>query len=118
MSLIVSTTSKVLVTLLAVAVVVSMALGGWVWYRGAVIDSQKETIATQTIALKGFEKDQQAQAKADKQLKDKLATIQKERETFEDELKDALKGNSCSDTPIPDDAGRVLNNLYGSQYSR
>lgn len=118
MSLIASTASKVLAILLAVAVVVSIALGGWVWYRGTVIASQEQTIASQALTIKNFEKDQQAQAKADKQLKDKLAAIQKERETFEDKLKDALKGNSCNDTPIPDDAKRLLEELYSSQHPR
>lgn len=118
MSLIVSTASKVLAILLAAAVVLSVALGGWVWYRGTVIDSQKKTIETQALALKNFEKDQKAQALADKQLKDKLASIQKEKETFEGKLQDALKGNSCADAPIPDDAKRVLEELYGSQHPR
>lgn len=118
MSLIASTASKVLAILLAAAVVLSVALGGWVWYRGTVIDSQKKTIETQALTIKNFEKDQQAQAKADKQLKDKLASIQKEKETFEGKLQDALKGNSCADAPIPDDAKRVLEELYGSQHPR
>lgn len=118
MSLIASTASKVLAILLAIAVAVSVALGGWVYYRGTVIDSQKETIAAQKLALENFEKDQQAQATADKQLKDKLAAIQKDKETYTRKLEDALKGNTCDDAPIPDDAKRLLDQLYGSQRAR
>lgn len=118
MDLIASTASKVLAILLAVAVAVSMALGGWVYYRGTVIDSQEATIATQETTIKNFEKDQKAQATADKQLKDRLASIQKEKETFKKGLEDALKDSPCTNTAIPDDAKRLLDKLYGSQHSR
>lgn len=118
MSLIVSTLSKVLVILLAAAVVLSVALGGWVYYRGKVIESQGATIAAQSLAIENFKKDRAAQEVSDKQLKDRLSSIQKEKETFKKGLEDALKDSPCTNTTIPDDAKRLLDKLYGSQHSR
>ena len=110
-----SMVNKVLLLCVLGLLVLSVAFGGLWWYRGKEIAKQDATIATQKQALANFVKDRAAQDVADKQLtaaKDKIA---KERDTLKEKLKDALKDNACANTAIPDDAQRLLKELYGSQ---
>ena len=118
MSFVLSTVNKVLLAGIALLLVASVAFGGLWYYRGKVIAKQDETIATQALALKNFEKDRAAQDKADKQLQADKDKIAQERDTFKKGLQDALKDNECANTALPDDAKRLLQELYGSQRSR
>lgn len=118
MSLINSTGEKVLAMAVAALLVLSIAFGGLWWYRGTVIESQEKEIATQKEALDNYAKDKDAQGKADKQLAKDKAALEADRKKFKQELEDALEGNICADTALPDDAKRVLKELYGSQGSR
>ncbi len=117
MSLINSTVNKVLAIAVAALLMLSVAFGGLWWYRGTVIESQGKEIATQKEALDNYAKDEAAQSKVDKQLAKDKAAIAKQRDEYKKRLKDALKGNKCDNEPLPDDAKRVLDELYNSQGS-
>lgn len=117
MPLISSTVNKVLAIAVAGLLVLSVAFGGLWWYRGTVIDKQEAGMALQKEALDNYAKDRDAQGKADKQLAKDKAALEKQRQKFKQELEDALKGNGCANTAIPDAAKRVLKELYGSQGS-
>lgn len=100
---------------LGALVIVCMVLGVWLHYRGVELDAQARTIATQAAQIEGFEKDKAAQDVADKQLQAEKDKIAKERDKVKKDLKDALKGNACTDAQLPDDAKRVLKELYGGK---
>lgn len=117
MPLISSTVNKVLVVAIAFFLVLSVTFGGLYAYRGTVIADQELTMATQKSALDSYAKDKAAQSKADKQLAKDKAAIIKQRDDFKKRLSDALKGNKCDNEPLPDDAKRVLDELYNSQGS-
>lgn len=99
---------------LGALVLICIVMGVWVAYRGSVISSQADTIALQASQLESFEKDKAAQEVADNQLQAERDRIAKERDKAKRELKDALKDNACTDTQLPDDAKRVLKELYGN----
>jgi len=115
MSFITSTIDKVLAIAVAALLVLCVAFGGLWWYRGTVIEAQNKTIASQKLAIENFQKDRKAQDVADSQLKADKELIAKERDAIRDKLKNALKDNKCANTAIPDDAGRMLDELYSSQ---
>jgi hypothetical protein len=117
MSFISSTVDKVLAIAVAALLVLCVAFGGLWWYRGTVIDKQDAEIATQKIALDAYAKDKAAQDKADKQLQADKEKIAKELDKFKKNLHDAIKDNECANAPIPDDAKRLLQELYNSQGS-
>lgn len=117
MSLKLSTSSKVLLGIVALLLIVSTTLGVFAWYMGGEVSSLNQEVAAQKSVIEGFEKDREAQAVADKQLKEKLNAITKEKNQFKQELRDAVNGNPCNNTDLPDDAKRVLKKLYGSQRS-
>ena len=117
MSLITSTVDKVLALAVAALLVLCVVFGGLWWYRGTVIDKQDVEIAQQKQQLELYAKDKAAQDKADKQLQAEKDRIAKERETYKAQLKDALNNQVCADTPLPDDAKRVLKELYGGKGS-
>lgn len=110
-----STLDKVLVICLGALIIVSVAFGGLWWYRGTVIDKQTATIATQQATIAAFEKDKAAQEVADKQLQADKDRIAKERDKYKTGMDNALKDNECANAPLPDDAQRLLNQLYGKQ---
>ncbi len=117
MPLINSIGGKVLAILVAVLLVLCMGFGVLAWYRGDVIDSQKTEISQQKEALDRFEKDKAAQEVADKQLQAEKDRLAKERDKYKKDLKDALKGNPCTDAQLPDDAKRMLQELYNGKGS-
>ncbi len=100
---------------LGALVIVCMVLGVWLHYRGVQIDAQARTIATQAAQIEGFEKDKKAQDVADKKLQAEKDKIAKERDKAKKDLKDALQGNPCTDAQLPDDAKRMLKELYGGK---
>lgn len=102
---------------LGVLVIVCIVLGVWLHYRGVELDTQARTIATQAAQIEGFEKDKKAQDVADKQLQAEKDRIAKERDKVKKDLKDALKGNACTNAQLPDDAKRVLKELYSGKSS-
>lgn len=108
---------KVLAILFGLLLLLCVSLGVLSWYRGDVIDSQNAEIAQQKQVLEGFEKDKAAQEVADKQLKAEKERLAKERDKYKKDLKDALKGNPCSDAQLPDDAKRMLQELYNGKGS-
>lgn len=112
-----STVEKVLAIAVAALLVLSMTFGGLWWYRGTVIDKQDAEIAQQKEQLKLFEKDKAAQGVADNQLQADKDKIAKERDKYKAQLDDALKDQACADAPLPDDAKRVLKELYGGKGS-
>lgn len=115
MPFVLSTVNKVLLGIVLLLLVASVSFGGVSYYRGTVIDKQDKEIATQKEALANFEKDRAAQDVADKQLTAEKDRIAKERDSFKAQLKNALKDNVCANTALPDDAQRMLKELYGSQ---
>lgn len=115
MSLMQSMVGKVLVGAVVILTVLSMAFGALSWYRGDKIDSLSLEIEKQKKALAEFEKDKKAQDVADKQLNADKKAIIKERDEFKQRLEDALKNSVCANTELPDDAKRVLKELYNSQ---
>ena len=108
---------KVLAILFGVLLVLCVSLGVLSWYRGDVIDSQQKELVKQKETLDRFEKDKTAQEVADKQLKAEKERLAKERDKYKKDLKDALKGNPCSDAQLPDDAKRMLQELYNGKSS-
>lgn len=100
--------------LLGALVLICIVLAVWLGYRGSVISSQAATIATQASQLEIFEKDKAAQEVADSQLQAEKDRIAKERDKAKRDLRDALKDNPCTDAQLPDDAKRVLKELYGN----
>lgn len=117
MSFISSTAEKVLVISVVALLALSMTFGGLWWYRGTVIDKQDAEIAQQKEQLKLFEKDKEAQEAADSQLQADKDKIAKERNKYKAQLDEALKNQACADAPLPDDAKRVLKELYGGKGS-
>jgi Tfp pilus assembly protein PilO len=107
-----------MLSVIALLLLVSVTLGGFAWYMGGEVASLNQEVATQKSVISGFEKDREARAVADKQLKDKLNAIMKEKDKFKRELRDAIESNPCNNTGLPDDAKRLLKELYGSQRSR
>lgn len=101
-----STVNKVLLGVIAGLLGLSVAFGGLSYYRGTVIENQKEQ-------LELYAKDKKAQEKADAQLKTDKAKLKKERDSLKGKLEDALKNNKCADAPFDDDTQRLLNQLYG-----
>lgn len=104
--------------LLGAVVIVFVLMGLGLYWQHATIASQRDTMALQAQAIEGFEKDREAQAKADEQLRADKERIAKERDKYKKDLIDALKDNPCTNTRLPDDAQRLLKELYGSQGSR
>lgn len=117
MSLTQSIAGKVLVGAVIALTILSIAFGALSWYRGDKIDSLSLEIEKQKEALAVFEKDKKAQDLADKQLNVDKKAIIKDRDEFKQRLKDALKSNECANAQLPDDAKRVLKELYNSQRS-
>lgn len=97
--------------LLCIAMAVGMA------YQHSKISSQAYTIATQAYQIESFKKDKEAQEKADSQLQADKDKIAKERNKYKAQLDEALKNQACADAPLPDDAKRVLKELYGGKGS-
>lgn len=100
---------------LGALVIVCIVLGVWLHYRGVELDAQARTIATQAGKIKGYEKDRAAQDVADKQLQADKDKIAKERDKAKKDLKDALKDAPCTNAQLPDDAKRVLKELYSGK---
>lgn len=100
---------------LGALVIVCIVLGVWLHSRGVELAAQARTIDEQATKIEGFEKDKKAQDVADKQLQAEKDKIAKERDKIKKDLKDALKGNACTDAQLPDDAKRVLKELYGGK---
>lgn len=117
MNLISPTVDKVLVIAVAALLVLCVAFGGLWWYRGTVIDKQDVEIAQQKQQLELYAKDKAAQEIADKQLQAQKDKIAKERDKAKKDLKDALEGNPCTNAPLPDDAKRMLQDLYSGKGS-
>lgn len=97
--------------LLCIVMAVGMA------YQHSKISSQANTIATQASQIEGFKKDKEAQEVADSQLQADKDKIAKERNKYKAQLDEALKNQACADAPLPDDAKRVLKELYGGEGS-
>ncbi len=109
--------NNILKYLLGASVLACVVLTVWLAYRGNIISSQADTIALQASQLESFEKDKAAQEVADNQLQAEKDKIAKERDKAKRDLKDALKDNVCANTQLPDDAKRVLKDLYGGKGS-
>lgn len=99
-------------------VLICILMGVGLYWQHSTISSQRDTMAQQQQALEAFEKDREAQAKSDTQLKADKEKIAKERDKYKQGLTDALNNNVCSNTALPDDAQRLLQELYNSQGSR
>lgn len=115
MSLMQSIAGKVLVGAVVLLTIVSVALGALSWYRGGKIESLNAEVEQQQAALDAYVKDKEAQDVADKQLDVDKKAIIKERDEYKRKLKDALESNECANAQLPDDAKRVLKELYNSQ---
>lgn len=111
------TVDKVLAIAVAALLVLCIAFGGLWWYRGTVIDKQDVEIAQQKKQLELYAKDKAAQEVADSQLQADKDKIAKERNKYKAQLDEALKNQACADAPLPDDAKRVLKELYGGKGS-
>lgn len=109
--------SKLWAIACAVLLLLSLVFGSLWVYRGAEIEKQDAKIAEQEKTIKSQIKSAEAQAKADKVLRDKQGALQAERDKVKGKLDETLKNQSCADTPLPDDAQRVLEELYGSKGS-
>ncbi len=97
--------------LLCIIMAVGMA------YQHSKISSQADTIATQASQIDSFKKDKAAQEVADNQLQADKDKIAKELSKAKKDLKDALKGNPCTDAQLPDDAKRMLQDIYRGKSS-
>lgn len=106
--------NNILKYLLGASLLTCVVLAVWLAYRGNQLEAQARTIAEQATQLEGYAKDKAAQEVADNQLQAEKDRIAKERDKAKRELKDALKDNACTDTQLPDDAKRVLKELYGN----
>ncbi len=97
--------------LLCVVLAVGMA------YQHSKISSQSATIASQQEVITNYENDKKAQDVADSQLQAEKDKIAKERNKYKAQLNDALKNQECAAAPLPDNAKRVLKELYGGKGS-
>lgn len=109
--------SKLWAIACAVLLLFSLVFGSLWVYRGTKIEKQDAKIAEQEKTIAAQAKSAAAQEKADKVLRDKQNTLQAERDKARGSLDEALKNQSCADTPLPDDAQRVLKELYNSEGS-
>lgn len=100
---------------LGALVIVCIVLAVWLHHRGVELDAQARTIDEQAAQIKGFEKDKKAQDVADKKLQAEKDKIAKERDKAKKDLKDALEGNPCTNAQLPDDAKRMLKELYNGK---
>lgn len=103
--------------LLGASVLICIVLAVLLAYRGNQIEAQARTIAEQATQLERYAKDKAAQEVADNQLQAEKERIAKERNKYKKDLENALKDNPCSNTQLPDDAKRVLKELYGGKGS-
>ena len=102
---------------LGASVLLCIVLGIGMAYQHSKISSQASTIASQAETIGHYEQDKKAQEVADNQLQAEKDRIAKERNKYKAQLNDALKNQACADAPLPDDAQRVLKELYGGKGS-
>jgi len=98
---------------LGALVLICIVMGVWMVYQSHEISSQADTIASQQETITHFQQDKEAQELADNQLQADKDKIAKERNMYKKKLNDALANQECTDAHLPDDAKRVLEELYG-----
>ena len=86
-------------------------------YQHSKISSQGATIASQAETIGHYEQDKAAQEVADSQLQAEKEQIAAQRNKYKKQLNDALANQECAAAPLPNDAKRVLQELYSRKGS-